>query len=73
MVQSRIADELALLARRLHPGLHPFRLPNIDVRIHVAMEHQDRRYHAIVQGYYDDIARRLGLGERRRITGVLAQ
>lgn len=32
----------------------------------------DVRYHAIVQGYYDQIAQRLGLGERRRTTGVLA-
>ncbi len=32
----------------------------------------DRRYHAIVQAYYDGIARRLGLGERQRTTGVLA-
>src|SRR5690606_41415245 len=26
----------------------------------------DRRYHAVVQGYYDGIAARLGLGARRR-------
>src|SRR5690606_9551201 len=32
----------------------------------------DRRYHAVVQGYYDGIARRLDLGERRRVTGALA-
>ncbi|MBV2180747.1 MAG: homoserine O-acetyltransferase [Castellaniella sp.] len=32
----------------------------------------DVRYHAIVQGYYDQIARRLDLGERSRTTGVLA-
>ncbi|MFT0533175.1 homoserine O-succinyltransferase MetX [Castellaniella hirudinis] len=32
----------------------------------------DARYHAIVQGYYDQIAQRLGLGERRQTTGVLA-
>ena len=32
----------------------------------------DVRYHAIVQGYYDQIAQRLGLGERRQTTGVLA-
>ncbi|HEX7385950.1 MAG TPA: homoserine O-acetyltransferase [Castellaniella sp.] len=32
----------------------------------------DKRYHAVVQGYYDGIARRLHLGERRRTTGVLA-
>lgn len=32
----------------------------------------DRRYHAIVQGYYDQIAMRLGLPARSRTTGVLA-
>lgn len=32
----------------------------------------DRRYHAVVQGYYDRIARNLGLPERTRTTGVLA-
>ncbi len=32
----------------------------------------DRRYHAIVQGYFDRIADRLGLCPRRRTTGVLA-
>lgn len=32
----------------------------------------DRRYHAIVQGYYDQIAVRLGLPARTRTAGVLA-
>src|SRR5690606_35812664 len=32
----------------------------------------DVRYHAVVQGYYDQIAAKLGLPERRRTTGVLA-
>jgi homoserine O-acetyltransferase len=32
----------------------------------------DVRYHAIVQAYYDQIAQRLDLGERRQTTGVLA-
>ncbi|WP_323018585.1 homoserine O-succinyltransferase MetX [Castellaniella sp.] len=32
----------------------------------------DVRYHAIVQGYYDQMAQRLDLGERRQTTGVLA-
>lgn len=32
----------------------------------------DQRYHAVVQGYYDQIAKKLGLGERRQTTGVLA-
>lgn len=32
----------------------------------------DLRYHAVVQGYYDRIAAHLELGERKRVTGVLA-
>lgn len=32
----------------------------------------DRRYHAVVQGYYDQVAARLGLPARARTTGVLA-
>lgn len=32
----------------------------------------DRRYHAVVQGYYDRVAQRLGLPERQSVTGVLA-
>lgn len=32
----------------------------------------DRRYHAVVQGYYDRVAQRLGLPERASVTGVLA-
>jgi len=32
----------------------------------------DTRYHAVVQGYYDRIALKLGLPERTRTTGVLA-
>ena len=32
----------------------------------------DRRYHAVVQGFYDKIAVRLGLPKRRQTTGVLA-
>lgn len=32
----------------------------------------DTRYHAVVQGYYDRIAMKLGLPERTRTTGVLA-
>jgi len=32
----------------------------------------DRRYHAIVQAFYDKIAVRLGLPKRRQTTGVLA-
>jgi homoserine O-acetyltransferase len=33
----------------------------------------DARYHAIVQGNYDGIARRLGLGDRKLNTGVMSQ
>lgn len=32
----------------------------------------DKRYHAVVQSYYDNIAKRLGLPDRIRTTGVLA-
>ena len=32
----------------------------------------DTRYHAVVQGYYDRIAAKLGLPERSHVTGVLA-
>ena len=32
----------------------------------------DPRYHAVVQGYYDRIAAKLGLPERSQVTGVLA-
>jgi homoserine O-acetyltransferase len=39
---------------------------------HDAFLLDDRRYHAVVQGYYDQIARELNLGERRRTAGVLA-
>ena len=39
---------------------------------HDAFLLDDRRYHAVVQGYYDQIARELGLPERARSLGVLA-
>ena len=39
---------------------------------HDAFLLDDRRYHAVVQGYYDQIARELGLPERMRTLGVLA-
>ncbi len=39
---------------------------------HDAFLLDDRRYHAVVQGYYDQIAEQLGLGTRQRTTGVLA-
>src|SRR5690606_5095809 len=39
---------------------------------HDAFLLDDARYHSVVQGYYDRIAAQLGLGERKRTTGVLA-
>ncbi|NYT80191.1 homoserine O-acetyltransferase [Alcaligenaceae bacterium] len=39
---------------------------------HDAFLLDDARYHAVVQGYYDRIAAKLGLGERKQINGVLA-
>lgn len=33
----------------------------------------DPRYHAVVQSYYDNIAKRLGLPDRSRTTGILEQ
>lgn len=39
---------------------------------HDAFLLEDARYHAVVQGYYDQIAINLGLGVRQRTTGVLA-
>jgi homoserine O-acetyltransferase len=39
---------------------------------HDAFLLDDARYHAVVQGYYDRIALRLGLGQRKQTNGVLA-
>lgn len=39
---------------------------------HDAFLMTDKRYHAVVQAYYDDMAKNLGLPERKRTTGVLA-
>ncbi|HWK62320.1 MAG TPA: homoserine O-acetyltransferase [Eoetvoesiella sp.] len=39
---------------------------------HDAFLLDDARYHAVVQGYYDQIAAKLGLPERQSTTGVLA-
>ena len=39
---------------------------------HDAFLLEDRTYHGVVQGYYDQIAEQLGLGERQRTTGALA-
>jgi homoserine O-acetyltransferase len=39
---------------------------------HDAFLLDDRRYHAVMQGYYDQIARELNLGEREETLGVLA-
>jgi homoserine O-acetyltransferase len=40
---------------------------------HDAFLLEDPRYHAVVQGYYDQIATNLGLPARTRTTGVLAE
>ncbi|HBQ88897.1 MULTISPECIES: homoserine O-succinyltransferase MetX [Alcaligenes] len=40
---------------------------------HDAFLLEDPRYHAVVQGYYDQIAANLGLPARTRTTGVLAE
>lgn len=39
---------------------------------HDAFLLEDPSYHRVVQGYYDQIAEQLGLGERKRTTGVLS-
>jgi len=39
---------------------------------HDAFLQEDRRYHSVVQGYFDQIAARLALGERTMTNGVLA-
>ena len=39
---------------------------------HDAFLLDDKNYHNVVQGYYDQIAEQLGLGARQRTTGVLA-
>lgn len=39
---------------------------------HDAFLLDDRNYHSVVQGYYDQIAEQLDLGTRQRTTGVLA-
>lgn len=39
---------------------------------HDAFLLDDRRYHAVVQGYYDRVATSLGLPQRKSVTGVLA-
>ena len=58
----------ALLKNRL-----PVTYAEIDApHGHDAFLLDDTRYHAVVQGYYDRIAAQLGLGERQRVTGVLA-
>ncbi|XOT96510.1 homoserine O-acetyltransferase, partial [Alcaligenes pakistanensis] len=40
---------------------------------HDAFLLEDPRYHAVVQGYYDQIAANLGLPARTSTTGVLAE
>jgi homoserine O-acetyltransferase len=61
------------IARALLKNKRPVTYAEIDApHGHDAFLLDDRRYHAVVQGYYDRIATKLGLPERSQTTGVLA-
>jgi homoserine O-acetyltransferase len=61
------------IARALLKNKRPVTYAEIDApHGHDAFLLDDARYHAVVQGYYDRIAAKLGLAERARTTGVLA-
>lgn len=61
------------IARALLKNKVPVTYAEIDApHGHDAFLLGDRRYHAVVQGYYDRMAKSLGLPERSSITGVLA-
>ncbi|MFW7341775.1 homoserine O-acetyltransferase [Pollutimonas sp. H1-120] len=61
------------IARALLKNKRPVTYAEIDApHGHDAFLLDDARYHAVVQGYYDRIAAKLGLPERTRTTGVLA-
>ncbi|MER1968682.1 homoserine O-acetyltransferase [Castellaniella sp. GW247-6E4] len=61
------------IVRALLKNRHEVTYAEIDApHGHDAFLLEDRRYHAIVQGYIDGIADRLGLPARERTTGVLA-
>jgi homoserine O-acetyltransferase len=61
------------IVRALLKNKRPVTYAEIDApHGHDAFLLDDRRYHALIQGYYDQIANTLGLPERTRTTGVLA-
>lgn len=61
------------IVRALLKNQRPVTYAEIDARHgHDAFLQDDARYHAVVQGYYDQIAAKLGLGERQTTAGVLA-
>ncbi|MFA5489133.1 MAG: homoserine O-acetyltransferase [Candidimonas sp.] len=61
------------IVRALLNNKRPVTYAQIDApHGHDAFLLDDRRYHAVVQGYYDRIARELGLPQRKSTTGVLA-
>jgi homoserine O-acetyltransferase len=61
------------IVRALLKNQRPVTYAEIDApHGHDAFLLGDRRYHAVVQGYYDRIAQGLGLPERHMTAGVLA-
>jgi homoserine O-acetyltransferase len=61
------------IVRSLLKNKRPVTYAEIDApHGHDAFLLDDARYHAVVQGYYDRIAAKLGLPERSQVTGVLA-
>ena len=61
------------IVRALLKNKRPVTYAEIDApHGHDAFLLDDRRYHALIQGYYDQIANTLGLPRRTRTTGVLA-
>jgi homoserine O-acetyltransferase len=61
------------IVRALLKNKRPVTYAEIDApHGHDAFLLDDRRYHAVIQGYYDRIAAKLALPERSQTTGVLA-
>ena len=61
------------IVRALLKNQHPVTYAEINApHGHDAFLLDDARYHAVVQGYYDRIATKLGLPDRTTTTGVLA-
>lgn len=61
------------IVRALLKNKRPVTYAEIDApHGHDAFLLEDKRYHALIQGYYDQIGSKLGLPERKRTTGVLA-